>query len=331
MIQKSHRMNRRHCITLAAAAIGSMCAQAALAQSSYPNKPITVIVPYTAGGASDVGARMFQAELSKALGQPVVIDNVPGAGGALGVQKLLRAPADGHTLMYGSLSECVLVPLINPAAGYKPEDFAAISIAGATPVALVVKADFPANTIDELIAYVRKNPGKLSYGSPGIGTFQHLVMETIKSRTNTFILHIPYRGGGNIMNDVIAGQVDVGVTTVPNVISLAAQGRVKVLGVTTAERVPVFPNVASLRETASLKGLDLQTWGMFMAPKGVPDAVLQKLNAALNSIAVQATMVEQRRKLGSTVPGQFTPAQAQAFLLRERDTYREAAGRIKPE
>ena len=328
MLKTMIQFNRRQCLSLFA---GAMASKLANAQVSFPTKPITIIVPYTAGGASDVGARLFQNELSKTLDQSVVIDNVSGAGGALGVKKLLRSPADGHTLIYGSLSECVLVPLINPAAGYKTEDFAAIALMSTTPAALVVKPDFPANTIEELIVYARTNPGKLSYGSPGIGTFQHLVAETIKNRTGTFMLHIPYRGGGNIMADVIAGQVDVGVTSAPNIIGLAAQGRIKVLGVTTAERLQVLPQVVSLRETPSLKGLDLQTWGMFLAPKGVPDAVLQKLNDALNTINAQPSMVEMRRKLGSTVPGQFNVAQTQSFLLRERDSYRASASRVKPE
>jgi len=303
----------------------------ARAQAVYPARPVTIVVPYTAGGASDIGARMVAVELAKLLGQPVLIDNVGGAGGALGVQKMLRSGADGYTLLYGSLSECVLVPLINPSAGYRTDDLQAVAMAGATPAAFVVQPDFPASNMEEWIAYARKIPGKLSYGSPGIGTFQHLVAETVKAKTGTFMLHIPYRGGGNIMTDVLAGQIDIGVTTVPNVVGMATQGRVKVLGITAGERVPVLSGVASFGETPSLKGMDLQTWGMLLAPKGVPEAVLQKLNAAINAVVMQPAMAEQRRKLGSTVAGPMAPAQLQAFLLRERDNYRAAAGRVKPE
>jgi tripartite-type tricarboxylate transporter receptor subunit TctC len=288
-------------------------------------------VPYPAGGASDIGARLLSNELGKAMGQPIVVDNVGGAGGAVGVQKLLRATADGYTLLYGALSECVLVPLINPAAGYKTEDLSAVAFAGATPAAFVTRPDFPANTMDELIEYARKNPGKLSYGSPGIGTFQHLIAETIKAKTGTFILHIPYRGGSNIMTDVVAGQVDMGVTTAPNVVGLAAQGRIKVLGVTSAARLPILPKVASVGESPSLKGMDMQTWGMVFAPKGTPDSVQQKLNAAINTILMLPALVDQRNKLGSTLAATLTPAQSQAFLLKERDAYRMAASRIKPE
>ena len=317
---------RRH--LLAAVALGSL---PAWGQGAFPSRPITVIVPYTAGGASDVGARLYQKDLSRILEQPVVIENVAGAGGALGVQKLIRSPADGHTLLFGSLSECVLVPLINLSAGYRPEDLSAVAMAGATPAAFVVRSDFPASDMSQFIAHARRNPGRLSYGSPGIGTFQHLVAETVKARTGTFVLHIPYRGGANIVNDVLSGQIDVGVTTLPSVVGLVGQGKLKVLGITSAQRVGVLPQVAGLDETPELKGLDLQTWGIFFAPRGTPDAVLARLNAAINSITTQPDMVEARRKLGSTASGPMSPAQAQAFVLRERDTYRAAASRVKPE
>jgi tripartite-type tricarboxylate transporter receptor subunit TctC len=319
----------RRQILLSAVAAAAM--PLARAQAAFPARPVTIIVPYTAGGASDIGARMVAVELAKVLGQPVLIDNVGGAGGAVGVQKMLRAGSDGYTLLYGSLSECVLVPLINPSAGYRTDDLQAVAMAGATPAAFVVKPAFPANNMEEWIAHARRNPGKLSYGSPGIGTFQHLVAETVKARTGTFMLHIPYRGGGNIMSDVLAGQIDIGVTTVPNVVGLVAQGRVKVLGITAAERVPVLSGVPGFGETPSLKGMDLQTWGMLLAPRGVPEPVLQTLNAAINGIVMQPAMAEQRRKLGSTVAAPMTPAQLQAFLLRERDNYRVAASRVKPE
>lgn len=323
-----------HPITLARRSLlgaAATCMLPAWGQSDFPSRAVTVIVPFTAGGSSDVGARLYQAELQRALGQPVVIENVAGAGGALGVQKLLRSQPDGHTLLYGSLSECVLVPLINAASGYKPEDLSAIAMAGATPAAFVVRSDFPANDMGQFLAHARKNTGKLSYGSPGIGTFQHLVAETVKERTGTFMLHIPYRGGSGIVNDVVSGQIDVGVTTVPNVLGLTAQGRIKVLGITSAQRVSVLPQVAGMDETPELKGLDLQTWGVFFAPRGTPEPVLNRLNGILNAITAGPAMVEMRRKLGSTAKGTLSASQTQHFVLRERDTYRLAASRVKAE
>lgn len=324
-------VSRRDVLRQAAAGLTLLGGTRVQAQANYPSRAITIIVPYTAGGASDIGARLLGVELARQLGQPVVIDNVGGAGGAVGVQKMLRAPADGYTLLYGALSECVLVPLINASAGYKSEDMTAVAMAGGAPAAFVVRPDFPANNMQEWIAYARKNPGRLSYGSPGIGTFQHLVAETVKAKTGTFMLHIPYRGGSNIVSDVISGQIDIGVTTSTSVLGMGAQGRVKLLGITSGERVAALPNAAAFGDTPELKGMDLQTWAMVFAPKGLPEALLQKLNSVINGIVMSPAMAEQRRKLGSTVTGPMTPAQAQAFVLAERDTYRAAASRIKPE
>jgi tripartite-type tricarboxylate transporter receptor subunit TctC len=143
-------IDRRQLLGAAAATALALAARPGRAQAAFPTKPITIIVPYTAGGASDIGARLLGVELGRLLDQPVVIDNVGGAGGAVGVQKMLRSPADGHTLMYGSLSECVLVPLINASAGYKPEDMTAVAMAGAAPASFVVRPDFPANNMDRL-------------------------------------------------------------------------------------------------------------------------------------------------------------------------------------
>ncbi len=267
--------------------------------------------------------------MARRLGTAVAIDNVAGAGGALGVQKLLRAPADGHTLLYGSLSECVLVPLINPDAGYTSDDLSAISVVGTAPAALVARADFPGNSMQAMIAYARSHPGKLTYGSPGIGTFQHFVMEMIKSHTDTFMLHVPYGGGSQVINGLMAGHLDLGIITLPSAVGLGVQRRIQVLGVTSPERVPVLAHVPSLDETPALRGLNLRTWGMFLTQKGVPEPVLQKLNNTLEAIAAQPGMAEYLQSIGATSPGRFTPSQARAFLLKERETYRVAANRVK--
>lgn len=319
-------LTRRHFCGLIAGGAGSVAAQA---QPGFPTKAVTVIVPYSAGGASDLGARTFQSELARRLGTAVAIDNVAGAGGALGVQKLLRAPADGHTLLYGSLSECVLVPLINPDAGYTSDDLSAISVVGTAPAALVARADFPPNSMQAMIAYARSHPGKLTCGSPGIGTFQHLVMETIKRHTGTFVLHVPYGGGSQVINGLMAGHLDVGVIALPSAVGLGVQRRIKVLGVTSPERVPALAQVPSLGETPALRGLNLRTWGMFLAQRGVPEPVLQKLNDTIEAIAAQPSMEGYLQSIGATSPGRFTPSQAQAFLLKERETYRDAAHSVK--
>lgn len=301
------------------------------AQPAFPNRPLTIIVPFTAGGSSDIGARMLATELSRLLGQPVLVDNVAGAGGAIGVQKLLRSAADGYTLLYGGLSESLLIPLINPAVNYKPEDMLPIAMVGSTPVVFVTRPDFPANNVDELIAMARKNPGKLSFGSAGIGSFAHVMTEVIKERARVFMVHIPYRGGAQILTDVISGQIDIGVTTVTSAASMIGGKRVKVLGVSSRQRVAIIKEVPTFAESQSLKGLEMQVWGMLFAPPGTPAATVARLNAASNAAMELPGIKAMLAKLGAELPSLLSPAQAQAFVQAEQTLYRPVVSRIKPE
>ena len=303
----------------------------ALPTAPASGRPIVLIVPYTAGGASDYGARLLVPELGRRLGQTVVIENIGGAGGALGVQRLVRAAPDGQTMLYGSLSEAVMVPMVNPGVGYRSEDLMPAALVARTPLAFVARPDFPASTMEELFALLRRRPGSLTYGSPGIGTFQHVIAETVKARTATFMVHIPYRGGQNIVNDVIAGQIDIGVTTAPNVVALLSTGRLKALGVSSATRISVMPGVPAFGESAALKGLDLQTWGMVFLPAATPAPLVQRVNAAINETMALPVMREARARLGSEAVPAFSPAEVLAFYRAERETYRPIASRIKPE
>lgn len=298
---------------------------------TWPTRPLSLIVPYTAGGASDVGARMLAAELGKSLGQPVVIDNVAGAGGAIGVQKLMRAVPDGHTLIYGGLSESMLVPLINKTVNYRPEDLLPVALVGSVPVVLATRADFPARNVDELLDLLRKKPGQYSYGSAGIGSFGHVMTEAIKDRTGAFVVHIPYRGSSQILSDLVSGQIDVAVTTVTSAVPMLAAGRLKILGVSSRERVPMIKDVPTFSETASLKGLEMNVWAVLFAPPGTPDAVVQKLNGLVGHVLTQPTMKAMTIKLGAEVPPVLGPGQTREFLAAQRKLYEHAIGRIQAE
>ena len=302
----------------------------ALAQSPG-GRPLTLIVPFTAGGASDIGARMLAPELGKLLGQPVVVENLPGAGGALAMQKLIRAEPDGHTLLYGGMSETLLVPMINPSVGYKPEDLQPVALAGSSPIVLAVRPDFPANNVDELVALARRQPGKLSYGSAGIGSVAHVMGETIKELTGIFMVHIPYRGGQQILTDVISGQIDVAVTTAANVAGMAAARRVKLLGVSAPARVEVIKDVPTFAESTALKGVEMSVWALMLAPRGTPAAVQERLSQAINTALVLPALKAARVRLASDLPSLMSPAQASAFLAREQARYRSVTSRIKPE
>lgn len=325
-----HEPSRRRACGAALAAL-LVPAAASRAQSAFASRPLTLVVPYTAGGASDYGARLLAPEIGKRLGQQVVVENIGGAGGALGVQRLVRAAPDGYTLLYGSLSETVMVPIVNRSVNYRPEDLLPVALAARTPVVFVVRPDFPAATMDELIALARRRPGTLTYGSPGIGTFQHVMTETVKARTATFIVHIPYRGGQNLVNDVLAGQIDVGVTSAPNVAPLLAAGRVKALAVSSSARVDALPGVPAFSDTVALKGLDLQTWGMLFVPRGTPPAIVERLNAVANEVSQLPAIVATRAKTGSVLDRPLGVAESAAFFKAERDTYFPIASRILPE
>jgi tripartite-type tricarboxylate transporter receptor subunit TctC len=320
---------RRFLLSSGAGLMAPLLPERVWAQSEFPSTTISMIVPYTAGGASDIGARMISAEMGRVLGQPVVVDNVAGAGGALGVQRLTRATPDGHTILYGSLSEALLVPLMNPRAGYKAEDLLPLAFVGSTPAVFVTRPDFAVRTLDEFIALAKRNPGRLSYGSPGVGTFQHVIGEAFKARAGIFMLHIPYRGGAQILNDVMSGQIDVGITSAANAAGFVRSGRLKAMGVTAAQRLPSMADTQAFGEVPSLKGLELTTWGVVYAPMGTPIPVARRLNAAINEALMIPANVQQRERLGVDLPAPMSEQQTAAFVAAERAKYQPLVSGIK--
>lgn len=321
-------VNRR----LALAALGAVVVPLpSQAQVSNTARQLTMLVPFTAGGSSDVGARLLSTEMGKALSQTVVVENLSGVGGALAVQKLVRSAPDGQTLLYGGMSETLLVPMINPAVGYKPDDLLPVAMAGASPVVFAVRPDFPANNIDEFVALVRRNPGKFSYGSAGIGSFAHVMGEVVKQKAGMFMLHIPYRGAAQIMTDVIGGQLDVAITTTASVMSMANSKRIKVIGVTSAARIALLKDVGTFAESKALKGLEMSIWAFVFAPKGTPEATVSRLNAVINSAQTLPTIQEARMRLGAELPLAMSPAQARAFIAAEQARYSAVTKGIKPE
>lgn len=322
--------SRRQLLQGVAAACGAaLLPTAGHAQAPFPSKAVTIVVPYTAGGASDIGARMLAPEIGRHLGQQVIVDNVGGAAGALGVLKVARAPADGHTLLYGSLSEALLVPLLNPQAGYRTDELQPVAYLGGTPVVFVARPDFAASSLDEFVALARRNPGRFSYGSPGVGTFQHVMGETFKAKAGVFMVHIPYRGGAQILSDVIGGQIDLGITTAVNAAGFVSTGRLKAIGVTSAQRLPTMPAAQAFGESAALKGLELATWGVLYAPAGTPEAAVQRLNAAANAALTLPAVAEQRIRLGGELAATMSPAQTRAFVRAELDKFTPIVKRLR--
>lgn len=280
---------------------------------AYPNRPVQLIVAAPPGGPSDVLARQLADGLAKELGQPVVIDNRPGAGGTLAAEAALRAAPDGHTLMMSWIGNAT-APALLPKVGFEiTRDFVHISqmVAGAN--ILVVNPSTGFRTLGELLAYARKNPGRLSYASSGNGSSGHLAMELLKQRAGVSMLHIPYKGGAPAMNDLLGGQVDLMFINQDAVIPHQQSGRLVPLAITSAQRNAMFPNLPTVAE--SFAGFEATAWAGISVPKGTPTAIVERLHAATVK-ALNGPMRAKQEATGALVVGS-TPAQYTQFVRDE--------------
>ena len=266
---------------------GTAIAGGALAQS-FPTKPVTLMVPYPAGGLSDVIARMVNTSLAKHLGQPVIVENLGGAGGSIAAQRVLNAPADGYIIFQGSPNELILTPLANAAVKLKSEDFRMVQMIANAPLAIIARGDLPASNSDELVAYAaqRNKEGKpLTYGSVGNGTFYHLMGEEMSKKTGIPMLHVPYKGGAPLMQDMIGGVVDLFISPFGKPqIELAQQGRLKFIAAMTPERIDAIKHVPTVQEGKALKGYMHSLWTAYFVRKDTPEPVVQALHKALSEV-----------------------------------------------
>ncbi|MDQ7958257.1 MAG: tripartite tricarboxylate transporter substrate binding protein [Rhodocyclaceae bacterium] len=311
-----------------AAALGAslalgLGAPAAIAQS-YPSKPITLIVPFAAGGGVDATARLVNTKLGEVLKQSVVIDNVAGAAGTIGTQKAARAPADGYTLLFAVASPLNVAPLVAPAAvRYDTfKDFAPIATVGVSPFVLIGKSSLPAASMAELIALAKKEPGKLNFGTDGVGTSLHVTAELIKQRAAMDIVHVPYKSGPQVLTDVAGGQLDLAVLPLSLAQPFIKDGKVKAFGVTSRQRAAIAPNVPALAETAALKDFEVDSWLGILAPAGVPAPVAQQLMQAVETTMKDPEVV---RRLGEIAvrPVVMTGPAFADYLAKERRTVQD--------
>ena len=304
--------------TLAVLAIpsaGSALAQqtSSTAGAAYPVRPIRMIVPFPAGGATDILARALSQKLGEKIGQPVIVDNRPGAGGTIGADAASKSPADGYTLLLATSSTHSIGPAINPKISYSAEsDFTPIGYVASSPNIVLVPNSSPVKTMREFIDYARKNPGRLNYASSGNGTIVHLTTEYFKAQSNTFMLHIPYRGTALAMPDLISGKLDVlfdsFVTGMPHV----KDGKLRALAVTSPARTALAPDLPAVAET--LPGFESVTWFGLYGPKGLPADLTGKINQALNAALADADVKDRFARLGAEPTG-GTP-QAFAAMVR---------------
>jgi tripartite-type tricarboxylate transporter receptor subunit TctC len=311
------------------AALLVLAAGAAFAQA-YPSKPVNLMVPYPAGGPSDAIARIFTVPLGKELGQQVLVENLGGVSGALAAQKVLAAPADGHYLFQGSPNEMILSPLANAAVKLKAEDFRLVHPVADAVMVVVARKDLPAANVDELIALARKSADKpLTYGSVGIGSLYHLILEDVQQRTGIRLLHAPYKGNAPLLQDIGGGQVDFAVLVYSAAMgALAEQGRLKVIGQLGAQRSELLKNVPTAGEGKELKDFAFQTWSGLLVPKNTPDEVVQRLHKAIGATLKDPAVRTQLAAQTQLASAPMTLAEAARFYESETARYRAIAKAI---
>ena len=281
----------------------------AQAQSPYPSKPIRMVVPFTPGGSTDILARAVGAELSKSFGQSVVIDNVPGAGGSIGAERVAKAAPDGYTLMMGHIGTLAVNPALYPKLGYDPiKDFAPVAWVARVPNVLVVNPAVPAADFKSFMALVKSKPGQLNYGSGGNGSAAHTTTEFLKFQSKISLLHIPYRGTAPSVTDLLAGQIQVMFTGAPTLLPSIKAGKLRALAVSSPKRLDILPDVPTVAESglAGTAGFEADQWYGVVAPKGTPADIVNKLNTAINA-ALNLPEVKSRLSGEGAYPTPNTP------------------------
>jgi tripartite-type tricarboxylate transporter receptor subunit TctC len=308
---------------LAAAALGALGAaslESAQAQS-WPSRPVRLVVPYPPGGPVDVSARLLATPLQAALGQPVLVENKPGAGGNIGAEFVAKSAPDGYTLVMGAIATHAINPSLYPAIPYDPlRGFRHVALVVQVPNVLIVNTDLPAKSVKELVALAKERPGRLDFASGSTGSTGHLAGELFKQMTGTYMVHIPYKGAPPAVADLMAGRVHLMFDNLASALPNVKAGKVRGLAVTTLKRSSFLPELPTLDESG-LKGFDMTTWWGVMAPGKTPQAVVERLSAEILK-AMDAPGVKDRlRAMGSEPPAVRTPEAFTAFVAAELKTY----------
>ena len=304
---------------LAVIAISAMAfLSGAHAQSPYPNKPIRLVVPFAVGGGTDIPARVLAAKMTDLIGQQIIVDNRPGAGGNIGTDIAAKATPDGYTILLGSISAFAINPGLYKKMPYDPiKDFEPIGLAALGPIALTVHKSVPATDLKSLVALLKANPGKYSYGSSGLGSILHLCGESFKTMNGGLdIAHVPYRGSGPMMNDLSAGQIPMAFDGMPTVLPQVQAGTIRAIGMGTTARAKAMPDLPTLDELG-MKGFECYFWVTFFAPAKTPQPIIARLTEVLNATLEDPLILKRLQELGFEPTPGTSPDKLAAFLKSE--------------
>ena len=319
-------------LTLFVASFGAHSAVAQAPVSGYPTRPIRLVVPFTPGGSTDILARAIGQKLTEVWGQPVVIDNVPGAGGSIGADKVAKATADGYTLLMGHIGTLAVNPSLYPALPYDPvKSFAPVAWVARVPNVLVVNPAVNAQSIKELIALAKARPGQLNYGSGGNGSAANLATEYFKLQTGTSLLHIPYRGTAPAVTDLMGGQIQLLFTGAPAVLGQIRNGQLRALAVSSPQRLEALPNVPTMSESG-YPGFEADQWYGIVAPAGTPREIVLKLNSQINQ-SLASNELKTRLNNEGAIAAANTPEAFGQHIVREIARWKPViqSGRVRSE
>ncbi len=300
----------------AALALAGLIAWQASAQTNFADRPIRIVVPYPAGGTTDLLARAVGPRLGEQIGRTVVIENKPGAGGVIGAAQVAKSPADGHTLIFASIASHGIIPALQDPPPYDPvKDFAPITLVASTPNVLLANVNLPAQNVKELIALAKAKPGTINFGSTSHGGSPHMSGELFKTLAGIDIVHVPYKGGSPMLIDLMGGQIAIGFDNLPSSMAYIRAGKVRALAVTTTTRWPGAPEIPTMIE-AGVPGYDVSAWFGLLAPAGTPQPVIDALSRHLMVVLRSPELEKQFYELGAQPVGD-TPAEFARFIAEE--------------
>jgi tripartite-type tricarboxylate transporter receptor subunit TctC len=303
--------------TTALLGIAALASASVAAQEAFPTKPIHLIVPFVAGGTSDILARIIGQGLTEELGQPVIVENKPGAGGNIGSDYVAKAPADGYTLILASVGTHAINSSLYAKMPYDPvKDFTPVALFATVPTVLVVNPKIPVDSVRDLITLARKRPGELNFASAGVGTTQQLAGEMLRERAGVNVVHVPYKGGAQAVTDLLGGQVTFMFPNIPVAYAHIKAGKLKALAVASNKRSPALPDVPTMAEAAGLEGFDVSTWFGVLGPAGMPASATNTLNRAITKQVMKAE-IRSKFELQGAEPLTSTPDQFGAYIRDE--------------